>query len=493
LTTQGPDRNAIARALIGAEEPPPSTWARPGRIVSPQVPGAAASANARPQPLWSEGGWRPVSAEQIAAARARPAAAPEPVVTASAPVAKGRSLLEFLASKGGLEPTSELMGILGRNRFLGRHGWILRKGGLTDDQAREAAAEAGYLVNEGRGGGPNAGGGTSTIRDLHEAINDEQRGRKRYAMGEERPGEVDFAAGRHHFEQAVMEHFDREGIPEPTGSTRARVLKLVEKEGMSPLDAHERAILEEYNAGSDQGLSALPIAGTGKALNPNANAAPKAGVQAAPAQRQSQGAVPRGASRMVGEGHPGARQPSPQIPPAVKASDVRQVQHLGLIGPTQHAALAGKNDADIAASLGLSVRQVKSVREHLGIAPARRLMRPGDEDIPFARGGAVHGARPAREIHGLDIDYIKRTIGRDGDHVDVYLGPTLKSPYVYLVGQYDAAGQFRGWKVFLGFGSAAQIRNTKAFSDGRGHVTKMSIDQFKRWLADNAASAQRAA
>jgi hypothetical protein len=155
--------------------------------------------------------------------------------------------------------------------------------------------------------------------------------------------------------------------------------------------------------------------------------------------------------------------------------------------------MAGKSNAEIAASLGLSERQVKSVREHLGIALASRMMRPGDEDIPFARGGAAHGARPAREIHGLDIGYIKRTIGRDGDHADVYVGLHPKSPHVFLAGRYDAAGQFRGYRVFLGFGSVAQIRNTKAFSDGRGHVTKMSVDQFKRWLVDNAATARRAA
>jgi hypothetical protein len=448
--------------------------------------------------MWSEGGWRPVTPEQMAQAAAarQAAAAPAAREAAGAPEARSQSLLEFLAAKGGLKPNADLLGILGKNKFLGKHGWLLRDGGLTEDRARELASEAGYLVNEGRGGGPNRGGGTSTIRDLHEAINDEQRGRRRYAIGEERLGQANADEARHHFEQAVMEHFDREGIPEPTGATRARVLLLVEREGLSPLDAHERAILEEYRAGQNEGLPGLPISGA-KAINPHASTAPRVGVQAAPAQGQSQGAVSRSASRVAGEGYPGTPQRGAEVPAAVRAADLRHVQHLGLVERIQRAAMAGKSDADIAASLGLSERQIKSVREHLGIAPSSRLMRPDDDDIPFARGGAVRRARPGRvnhvSIHGLDIGYIKKTLGKNGDHVDVHLGPHSKSPRVFLVGQYDAAGQFRGYKVFLGFGSVAQVRNTKAFSDGRGHVTKMSVSQFKQWLADNAATARRAA
>jgi inorganic pyrophosphatase-like protein len=87
--------------------------------------------------------------------------------------------------------------------------------------------------------------------------------------------------------------------------------------------------------------------------------------------------------------------------------------------------------------------------------------------------------------------YIKRTTGRDGDHVDVYLGPHIKSPRVYVVDQHDAdSKRFDEHKAFIGFGSAAQVRATyrKAFSDGRGnerlrHLTEMSVDGFKAWLA----------
>lgn len=86
--------------------------------------------------------------------------------------------------------------------------------------------------------------------------------------------------------------------------------------------------------------------------------------------------------------------------------------------------------------------------------------------------------------------YIKRTLGKDGDHVDVYLGPHLKSPHVYVVDQVDAdSKRFDEHKAFLGFASEAQVRATyrKAFSDGRSHerlrhLTAMPVAEFKDWL-----------
>lgn len=88
--------------------------------------------------------------------------------------------------------------------------------------------------------------------------------------------------------------------------------------------------------------------------------------------------------------------------------------------------------------------------------------------------------------------YIKGTVGKDKDHVDVYVGPHPKSPHVFVVDQKDAeSGKFDEHKAFIGFVSKAQALGTyrKAFSDGRaderiGHVAEMSVDQFKSWLSD---------
>ncbi len=86
--------------------------------------------------------------------------------------------------------------------------------------------------------------------------------------------------------------------------------------------------------------------------------------------------------------------------------------------------------------------------------------------------------------------YIKGTVGKDKDHVDVYVGPHPRSPHVFVVDQVDAdSGMFDEHKAFLGFASAKQATRAylAAFSDGKGrarlgHMAEMSVDTFKRWL-----------
>lgn len=88
--------------------------------------------------------------------------------------------------------------------------------------------------------------------------------------------------------------------------------------------------------------------------------------------------------------------------------------------------------------------------------------------------------------------YIKRTTGADGDHVDVTIGPHLKSPRIYVVDQLDAdTGKFDEHKVYMGFASVGQVRRAygECFSDRRGAdrlgaITEMSPDQFRAWLKD---------
>lgn len=88
--------------------------------------------------------------------------------------------------------------------------------------------------------------------------------------------------------------------------------------------------------------------------------------------------------------------------------------------------------------------------------------------------------------------YLKNSNGADGDHVDCYIGPNIKSPRVYIIDQANADnGRFDEHKCMIGFGAKKQAIETykRGFSDGRGHerighVTEMSIDQFKQWLSD---------
>lgn len=110
----------------------------------------------------------------------------------------------------------------------------------------------------------------------------------------------------------------------------------------------------------------------------------------------------------------------------------------------------------------------------------------------FRRGVDKSTGKPWQVRMGHHYGYIKRTEGADGDHVDVYLGPHLKSPNVFVIDQKDAeTGRFDEHKAFMGFASKQQVENAyhKAFSDGRsadrlGHITKMTADDFRKWLRD---------
>ena len=84
--------------------------------------------------------------------------------------------------------------------------------------------------------------------------------------------------------------------------------------------------------------------------------------------------------------------------------------------------------------------------------------------------------------------YIKRTEGKDGDHVDVYVGPDEDSEIVYVVDQVTEAGRFDEHKCMVGW------TNEKAACDAYlanytkdwklGPVTSMTVQQFKCWLEE---------
>lgn len=106
------------------------------------------------------------------------------------------------------------------------------------------------------------------------------------------------------------------------------------------------------------------------------------------------------------------------------------------------------------------------------------------------RSGVDRGGKRWQVTMPAHYGYVKGTVGRDGDHVDVYLGPHLKSEKVFVVHQMDAdTRRFDEHKVMIGFGSERQARIVycRGFSDGRakermGRVTELTMAQFKAWL-----------
>lgn len=84
--------------------------------------------------------------------------------------------------------------------------------------------------------------------------------------------------------------------------------------------------------------------------------------------------------------------------------------------------------------------------------------------------------------------YFKRTEGKDGDQVDVFVGEKPASKKVFVVDQISpVTGEFDEHKVMMGFetideASDAYFSNYEEGWQGLGAITEMTIDEFKDWL-----------
>lgn len=124
-----------------------------------------------------------------------------------------------------------------------------------------------------------------------------------------------------------------------------------------------------------------------------------------------------------------------------------------------------------------------------------------DISIENPRGSYREGGPPEKRWRSRlphHYGYIRKTEGSDGDHVDCYIGPHLKSPNVFVIDQHhlDGGKAFDEHKCFIGFGSKIQAREAyhRAFSDGKGkdrigHIETMTVDEFKDWIKNSDTTA----
>lgn len=85
--------------------------------------------------------------------------------------------------------------------------------------------------------------------------------------------------------------------------------------------------------------------------------------------------------------------------------------------------------------------------------------------------------------------YFGGTIGKDGDPIDVYLGPIVDEDFdVYVIDQVDEETRaFDEHKIMFGFEDADKAKESylSCFEDtwtGFNSITKMSLKKFKQWL-----------
>lgn len=92
--------------------------------------------------------------------------------------------------------------------------------------------------------------------------------------------------------------------------------------------------------------------------------------------------------------------------------------------------------------------------------------------------------------------YFKRTLGKDGDQVDVVVKPgTETSPKVFVVDQVNEQGQFDEHKVIMGTESAEEAKslymsNYEKGWKGFSGITGMDTDTFKGWVKDGKRTKQ---
>ncbi|WP_197022915.1 hypothetical protein [Xanthobacter sp. 91] len=98
--------------------------------------------------------------------------------------------------------------------------------------------------------------------------------------------------------------------------------------------------------------------------------------------------------------------------------------------------------------------------------------------------------------------YIKGTVGRDKDHVDVFVRPGTETladdAPVFIVNQKDPrTGRFDEHKVMLGYQSIGQaerayLSNYAKGWDGLGGITRMTLPAFREWVRDPTSTKNQA-
>lgn len=87
--------------------------------------------------------------------------------------------------------------------------------------------------------------------------------------------------------------------------------------------------------------------------------------------------------------------------------------------------------------------------------------------------------------------FIKNTKGKDGDEIDVFIGPNKFSKKVFIIRQMGRGGAYVEDKVMLGFDNLEAARDAFCAhyddQDFLGKITEMRIDQFKQKVAARTA------
>lgn len=165
----------------------------------------------------------------------------------------------------------------------------------------------------------------------------------------------------------------------------------------------------------------------------------------------------------------------------------------GLTQTEKEAASAG---ASLAQQIATARRQTKTpssdAQAEAGNYPKGKVRLHGlTIAIENGKGSTRSGTDPNGKAWSVklqhDYGYIHRTTGKDGDHVDVFIGPDPDVEAVWIVNQF-IDGKFDEHKCLLGFkgkeaARAGYLANYAEGWQGLESLVGMTMEQFKDWLA----------
>lgn len=108
------------------------------------------------------------------------------------------------------------------------------------------------------------------------------------------------------------------------------------------------------------------------------------------------------------------------------------------------------------------------------------------------RKGVDKDGKPWKTHFKIPYGYLKGTEGRDGEEIDVYLGPDKKSDKVFVVHQHHITGKGHDEdKVFLGFGTKEEVEKSYLeHYNNVGHkllgpISALSLEELKQKLDES--------
>ena len=222
------------------------------------------------------------------------------------------------------------------------------------------------------------------------------------------------------------------------------------------------------------------------------------------------GAAPRAPRASAGP----AQAMPPGAPPAADAADANLATSMAPAPGTAPMAPRGTRRDKVAVQ---SEQDLEAVRPTVNAEPSEAQAQAGnyqkghikihglDVSIENPRGSVRRGKDEdgkdwASPQLPADYGYIKGTTGKDGDHVDVYIGPNPQSQWVYVIDQNNIkTGKFDEHKSVLGASSMNEAVDLylNSFDDPTvlrlGNVVQMSVDEFKQWVKDGKNTKRPAA